>query len=458
MEHYVPVAAGTVSFFDYLDPAEWTLALIEPDQITTNVTKFESLLRNEYEAAAEKGRAVYPPEKLTTAGPEVLAFLGSAKIAFSEVHVGAPPVRPDAAPAASVAPAASPALRGSEFEELRLRAPQVDRYTNRLPEFTNDVKRGHASGRRQVFFAATKGGREKVERLLKEFDVVFVDDTGEAAGATQISAQLRNKSELQSEIVLAAGALPRGFDFEELNLTIYSEWDLFEPPDLDAHRREEAHNRGVRHGSARPESRRLHRPCRPRRRAVPWIAAHSVRPHRARGDGDRVLRRRQAADADGEPQSHPEILRRRGHAAETRQARRHGVGANESLGQESHARHGRRAAQALRHTADGAGPRLLQRLAVAVRVRGRLRVRRDRGSGIGHRRRQVRHGIAQADGSPAVRRRRIRQDRSGHARGVQSGHGRQAGRRPRAHHHPHLPALPHVSAALRLVSRSPSSC
>jgi transcription-repair coupling factor (superfamily II helicase) len=219
MEHYLPVATNTVSFFYYLDPAEWMLALIEPDQITTNVAKFESLLSNEYEAASEKGRAVYRPEKLTTAGTDVLALLGTARIAFSEVHVGAPSDRRrDAAGQAGGTPALQP-----DFEELRLRAPQVDRYTNRLPEFTNDVKRGHEKGRRQVFFAATKGGREKVERLLKEFDVVFADDSGEGAGA-------KSKSELGSEILLAAGALPRGFDFEELNLTIYSEWDLFEPP------------------------------------------------------------------------------------------------------------------------------------------------------------------------------------------------------------------------------------
>ncbi|HXH93288.1 MAG TPA: transcription-repair coupling factor [Thermoanaerobaculia bacterium] len=219
MEHYLPVATNTVSFFDYLDPAEWMLALIEPDQITTNVAKFESLLSNEYEAASEKGRAVYRPEKLTTAGTDVLALLGTARIAFSEVHVGAPhDRRRDAA-----GPAGGTAALQPDFEELRLRAPQVDRYTNRLPEFTNDVKRGHEKGRRQVFFAATKGGREKVERLLKEFDVVFVDDAAEGAGT-------KGKAELGSEILLAAGALPRGFDFEEPNLTIYSEWDLFEPP------------------------------------------------------------------------------------------------------------------------------------------------------------------------------------------------------------------------------------
>jgi len=209
IEHYVPVATETVSFLEYLDPAEWMFALIEPDQITTNVAKFESLLRNEYDAAAEKGRAVYPPEKLTTAGSEVIRFLGAARLAFSEVHVGRPPDRRrDAAGPAGE----TPALR--EVEEFRLRGPQVDRYTNRLPEFTTDVKRGHEEGRRQIFFAATKGGREKVERLLKEFDVPFVAES----------------DALQAEIVIASGALPRGFDFEELNLTAYSEWDLFEPP------------------------------------------------------------------------------------------------------------------------------------------------------------------------------------------------------------------------------------
>jgi len=238
IEHYVPVAAETVSFLEYLDPAEWMFALIEPDQITTNVAKFESVLRMEYDAAAEKGRAVYPPEKLTSAGTEVFGFLGKARLAFSEVHVGRPSERRrDAAGPAGETPAfpeaaasaggpspssrlrmtdgagGTPALPG-EFEEFRLRAPQVDRYTNRLPEFTNDVKRGHESGRRQVFFAATKGGHEKVERLLKEFDVPFV----------------ASSDELEAEIVIASGSLPRGFDFEELNLTVYSEWDLFEPP------------------------------------------------------------------------------------------------------------------------------------------------------------------------------------------------------------------------------------
>jgi transcription-repair coupling factor (superfamily II helicase) len=106
-------------------------------------------------------------------------------------------------------------IAGQHGDELRFQAPQVDRYTNRLSEFASHLTEGHNRGRRQLLFTATKGGREKSERLLKEFDVPF----GEGAGAP-----------LGPEIVVTPGALARGFDFEEINLTVYSEWDLFEPP------------------------------------------------------------------------------------------------------------------------------------------------------------------------------------------------------------------------------------
>ena len=46
-----------------------------------------------------------------------------------------------------------------------------------------------------------------------------------------------------------------------------------------------------------------------------------------------------------------------------------------------------------------------------------------------------------ADGPPALRRRRLRQNRSRHARRLQSHRRQQAGRRPHAHHRPRLPAF-----------------
>ena len=190
IQHYVPLASDSVAFADYLQ-SDWTVALIEPDQITSAVAKYESLLRTEYEGAVEKGRAVYAPDKLVTPGDRILEFVGRARVALSEVHIAS-----------------------KEFHELRLHAPQVERYANRLPEFTHDVRREFDEGRKQLFFHATKGGHEKVERLLKEFNVPYADDT----------------KGLRDELVLTGGNLARGFRFEEIGLVAYSEWDLFEPP------------------------------------------------------------------------------------------------------------------------------------------------------------------------------------------------------------------------------------
>jgi transcription-repair coupling factor (superfamily II helicase) len=185
IEHYVPVAGDSVTFADYI--RDWDLILIEPDQITTTIAKYETLLRNEYDAAAEKGRAVYPPEKLVAPGPDVLGFIGSAPLALSEVHIAT-----------------------KERDELRIETSPTDRYANRLSDFPADVLRNETE---QLFFCATKGGREKIERLLKEFNVPFAENR---LGA--------------GELVITAGGLGRGFVFHALNLTAYSEWDLFEPP------------------------------------------------------------------------------------------------------------------------------------------------------------------------------------------------------------------------------------
>jgi transcription-repair coupling factor (superfamily II helicase) len=205
IEHYLPVAAPSVTFADYISGDDWSLALVEPDQITTTIAKYEALLRAEYEAAVAKGRAAYPPDKIVVPGADVLDFIGNARLALSEVHIAS-----------------------KEFEELRLHAPSVDRYTNRLSEFTADLTKSHNDGRRQIFFTATKGGREKVERLLREFGVVFADGV-----APPISAATAGKSAgatLTTELLLTSGNLGRGFALDELNVTAYSEWDLFEPP------------------------------------------------------------------------------------------------------------------------------------------------------------------------------------------------------------------------------------
>ena len=184
IEHYVPVAMESATFADYI--RDWDLILIEPDQITTNIARYESLLRNEYESAAEKGRAVYAPERLNTAGTEILDFIAGSKVAMSDVHIAS-----------------------REFVELRLQASPTDRYNNRLSEFPADVQRNELQ---QIFFTATKGGREKIERLLKEFSVPF------------------SENRIGADLTITPGNIARGFTFADLGIVAYSEWDLFEPP------------------------------------------------------------------------------------------------------------------------------------------------------------------------------------------------------------------------------------
>ena len=71
-----------------------------------------------------------------------------------------------------------------------------------------------------------------------------------------------------------------------------------------------------------------------------------------------------------------------------------------------------------------------------------------------HQGNQARHGIAASHGPAAVRRRRLRQDRSRHARGVQGAGRRQAGGGARADHGARVPAFRNLQAALRGVSRA----
>ncbi|HET8797450.1 MAG TPA: transcription-repair coupling factor, partial [Thermoanaerobaculia bacterium] len=184
IEHYVPAAIESVPFADYI--RDFELVLLEPDQIATTIAKYESLLRNEYEMAAEKGRAVYPPEKLVAAGPDVLAFLDTARTTFSDVHIG-----------------------GAPTAELRIHTHATERYNNRLSEFPAGVQRSELE---QIFFTATRGGREKIERLLREFDVPF------------------SENRIGAELTITPGHLARGFALDDLGIVCWSEWDLFEPP------------------------------------------------------------------------------------------------------------------------------------------------------------------------------------------------------------------------------------
>ena len=120
------------------------------------------------------------------------------------------------------------------------------------------------------------------------------------------------------------------------------------------------------------------------------------------------------------------------------------------------ARHRRRARQALLGAHGGQGARVRRRHPVAARARGGVPVRRDARPAADHRRGEGRHGAADPDGPPALRRRRLRQDRGRRARRVQGHPGRQAGRDARADDAARQAALRDVQRAVRRIPRAPA--
>jgi transcription-repair coupling factor (superfamily II helicase) len=188
MENFLPLAGASTSFPEML-ASGWRIAAIDPDEITTAVDRYEALLGSEYESAAERGTIAFSPERFLLPPAVAHEFLGRTSVALSDLHLA------------------------GEYEELRVHAPAAGSWVNRLGEIPRDFAARRAAARRQVLFAATRGGREKVERLLREFDIPFIDQ-GER---------------LAEDLVVARGSLARGFELDEINLSVVAEADLFEP-------------------------------------------------------------------------------------------------------------------------------------------------------------------------------------------------------------------------------------
>ena len=192
IESCAHIAAGSVSLPEFLaSRGDWLVVPMEPGEIEGSLDKYDQMLRSEYESAAARGRAVYAPEKLLTPPADIHAWVDVAPLAMSSMHVS-----------------------DSGREEIRIRAPESPRFVNRLGELAPELEKAREAGHRAILFITTRGGREKAERLLREFAIPYEDDPsvpGEALAVT-------------------GGALPAGFLFEPGKIAIISEWDLFDPP------------------------------------------------------------------------------------------------------------------------------------------------------------------------------------------------------------------------------------
>ena len=247
--------------------------------------------------------------------------------------------------------------RSSTRRTSTLRCQPAVEFRGRIQEWIAEVKRMRERGDTVLFVAGTEGRAERTAELLTEYGLrgVLIDRTDEL---------------LNVAVHISVGQLSKGFRLPAAELQVIAEPDVFEEERTKVERKGDRHRSDCEDlslGSARPQDRRSGRPRRPRHRPVRRAETDWRRRLHAGVHGAALFRRGQAVRAGRAARPGPEVQRHGETGA--RQAGRHVVGAHEDPRQEGHARHGRRAAQAVRRPQSGAGPRVQPRFALAARVR-----------------------------------------------------------------------------------------
>ena len=208
-----PAGAGapepdrTATFDDYVRRGAARFVVTEPAETAARVRQAVEQVRGSHADAVARGDPAPPPATLQADGDEVAAWLaGAATLDTLEIDAAPPPAEPE--PAGRRHVACQPAME----------------FRGRLREWVAEVERARDRRDVQVFVAETAGRVERIVELLAEHDLVGVPLEGaeETASAT---------------VLVATGALSRGFRLPAAGLQIYAETDLFEAEHVVRHQR-----------------------------------------------------------------------------------------------------------------------------------------------------------------------------------------------------------------------------
>ena len=208
-----PAGAGapepdrTATFDDYVRRGAARFVVTEPAETAARVRQAAEQVRGSHADAVARGDPAPMPATLQADGDEVAAWLaGAATLDTLEIDEAPPPAEPE--PAGRRHVACQPAME----------------FRGRLREWVAEVERARDRRDVQVFVAETAGRAERIVELLAEHDLVGVPLEGaeETASAT---------------VLVATGALSRGFRLPAAGLQIYAETDLFEAEHVVRHQR-----------------------------------------------------------------------------------------------------------------------------------------------------------------------------------------------------------------------------
>jgi len=208
----------SATLFEYLARAkDYRVIVSERDEVDTHALKLVEQVQHSYDEAASRREEVPMPGELLAEWGSIDGRLARATN-LTQLGVGdEPSLHPDAAGLRS----------GERREHLHIRSQPSIELKGRVADWVSEIRRLRDEGQTTLFVAATAGRAERTVEVLKEYDVfaVPIDRAEDARYAA---------------VLVATGALSRGFRLPDAGLQIYAEADVFEEDRRAPERRKSA--------------------------------------------------------------------------------------------------------------------------------------------------------------------------------------------------------------------------
>ncbi len=222
------------SLLDYV--ARPLVFVCEPDGIRARAEKSLEQLAGSWRDATARGAAVPEPEKLFVSLDDVTALceLGTQ---IEELGIEEGGGREAAGGETGVTLGARPEA-GSPGPKADFRCQPAVEFRGRIGDWVQEIRRARLAGETVLFVAATPGRAERIVELLRDYELiavpVFVDPR------QRDDTQARGEMAHAAAVLVAVGALSRGFRLPDAAIQVFAETDLFEEERRASDRRQSA--------------------------------------------------------------------------------------------------------------------------------------------------------------------------------------------------------------------------
>src|SRR4051812_27694380 len=209
------------TIFDYLSRAAAARIIVsERDEVDANGTKILEQINQSYRdivdhQAGDGGRTSAGVQEFDEDGLPLAARRVRARPRADEVPVPDEIVVDWETVAARLANATELSILGIDGGQREIRSQPAVELKGRVADWVAEIRRLRDDGESILFVAATPGRAERTIELLKEYDVFAVPVE-------------RAEDARYAAVLVAVGALSRGFRLPDAGLQIYAEPDVFE--------------------------------------------------------------------------------------------------------------------------------------------------------------------------------------------------------------------------------------